>query len=100
MLDLWLEMLSRKSLFQATHERPTPDQVESNPLHQAIMTHEPVKSSMIKSIGYDPESKKMEVKFSSGSIYTHENVEQDEFECLRDAESVGKHYNEFWKGHS
>lgn len=58
------------------------------------MKHEPVKSSMIKSVGYDPETKRMEVKFANNSIYTHENVEQDAFECLRDAESVGKHYNE------
>lgn len=58
------------------------------------MKHEPVKSSMIKSIGYDPDSKKMEVKFTNNSIYTHENVEQNDFDDFLNAPSVGKHYNE------
>lgn len=62
-----------------------------------MIKHVPVKSSMIKSIGHDEESKKMEVRFTGGQTYTFENVELEEFEALRDAPSVGKHYNEFWR---
>lgn len=63
-----------------------------------MFKHIPVKSSMIASVAHDEESKKMEVKFTSGKTYTHEEVEIEEFEALRDAPSVGKHYNEFWRG--
>lgn len=61
------------------------------------MKHEHVVSSMIRSIGYDPETRKMEVKFKNGNIYTHENVEPDAHESLVHADSVGKHYNQYFR---
>ena len=61
------------------------------------MKHESVTSSAIKSVGHDEESQTMEIKFKSGHVAKYENVTRDEFETLRDAPSVGKHFNEFWR---
>jgi len=61
------------------------------------MQHTPVNSSMIQSVGHDPETLVMEVKFKSGKTYPYQNVDVEEFEALRDAPSVGKHFNEFWR---
>lgn len=61
------------------------------------MLHELVKSSVVVSVGHDEITKRMEVTFTSGKTYTYENVERGDFEALRDAPSVGKHFNEFWR---
>lgn len=61
------------------------------------MKHTLVNSSMITSVGHDPDSKVMEVKFKNSKTYTYPDVEVEDFEALRDAPSVGKHFNEFWR---
>lgn len=42
----------------------------------------PVKSSNIKSIGFDPEQRELEVEFSSGSVYTYNAVPREVYEAL------------------
>ena len=56
------------------------------------MEHKPVKSSNIKSIGYDPASKKMQVRFSSGATYEYLGVTVEEHFALVGAESIGAHF--------
>ena len=54
------------------------------------MEHKPVKSSNIESIGYDPTSKVLEVKFSGGRVYAYHDVPYDVHFKLMSAESKGK----------
>jgi hypothetical protein len=53
------------------------------------MQRSPVKSSNIKSIGYDPETKTLEVEFSGERVYQYYDVPADLHEELMVAESCG-----------
>jgi hypothetical protein len=55
------------------------------------MEHQPVKSSNILSVGYDPETRKMEVKFVSGGHYCYEDVPPETHAALMSADSIGSH---------
>jgi hypothetical protein len=48
-----------------------------------------VESSMIHAVGYDPETRTLEVVFNSGRLYCYENVPPEEYEGLMAAESKG-----------
>jgi len=54
----------------------------------------PVKSSNIKSIGYEPETETLEVEFLNGGIYQYDNVPLTIYEGLMNASSHGKY---FWQ---
>jgi len=63
------------------------------------ITLNPVKtSSQVHSIGYDPTSKTMAVKFHSGGVYHYHDVPQEKFNAMRDAESAGSHLGKHIKG--
>jgi hypothetical protein len=57
-----------------------------------------VKSSNIESIGYDEGTHRMRVKFSSGTLYEYEGVSKENYQKLRDAESVGSHFAKHIRG--
>lgn len=57
----------------------------------------PVKSSMIKAIGYDNIQNILQVQFSGGASRIYQGITPEEYETLITAESVGKHYNQFIK---
>ena len=48
-----------------------------------------VDSSMIQAVGYDPETRTMEVVFNSGETYVYEAVPPEEYEGLLAAGSKG-----------
>lgn len=48
-------------------------------------------SSNVANVAYQESSKKTFVTFSNGGLYEYRNVEKEDFEALRDAESVGRH---------
>ena len=52
----------------------------------------PVISSMINSVGYDPEAQSLEVEFNNGSVYTYGGVPQSEYDAMMGAQSVGKYF--------
>ena len=52
----------------------------------------PIKSSNVKSVGFDPESKKMRVEFSNGTMYEYSDVAPHVHAELRSAESVGSYF--------
>lgn len=56
-----------------------------------------VDSSQILSIGYDVESKKLEVEFKTGSIYVYDNVDTGTYAALFEAQSVGKYFGQVIK---
>jgi len=53
-----------------------------------------VASSNLKSVGYDPDEKILEVEFNSGAIYQYEGVPQSTYQDLLDADSVGAYFNQ------
>lgn len=67
------------------------------------MDRKEVKSSQIKSIGYDPDSKIMEVEFHSWdkakptSVYQYRNVEEHHYLGLYNAESIGSHFGKHFR---
>lgn len=57
----------------------------------------PVISSNIGGIGYDPENKLLKVAFKTktgSNMYLYEGVEQETYDSLYQAESIGKKLNE------
>lgn len=53
-----------------------------------------VKSSQIKSVGYDPATKTMAVQFTRGSghIYHYQGVSEEEHKEFLAAKSIGEHF--------
>lgn len=59
-----------------------------------------VESSKIHSIGHDPETNTLAIRFNSGygenrgpgSLYFYENFTTEDFEAFKQAESIGKHF--------
>ena len=58
---------------------------------------EPVASTNILSLGYDPASETLEVEFSSGSIYQYYNVGSALYEQLMMASSKAQFLNVYIK---
>lgn len=67
-----------------------------------------VQSSQIHSIGHDPETKTLAIRFyrgygrdqKPGSLYHYQNVTAEEFEAFRNAESLGRHFGQHIKPHA
>lgn len=58
----------------------------------------PVKaSSQVHSIGYDPATNTLAVKFSSGGLYHYSDVPQAKFDAMRKADSVGSYLGKYIK---
>jgi hypothetical protein len=56
------------------------------------MIRQSVLSSNLRSVGYDPELKILEVEFQEGRVYSYKNVPNDIFEGLINAPSKGKFF--------
>ncbi len=61
------------------------------------MIRDPVSSSNIASIGYDPENETLEIEFTNGSIYQYFNVSAGLREQLMAAPSKGQFLNTYIK---
>lgn len=61
------------------------------------MDRKPVKSSNVKSIGYDPETRTLEVEYIGGGLYQHEDVGEEDHAALISSESVGSHLHKHIK---
>lgn len=57
------------------------------------MERQEVESSCVAEVGYDIETLKLEVRFTSGSVYQYSNVTPEEHREVVSAASVGK---AFW----
>lgn len=55
------------------------------------MKREAVDSSMIASVGYEPDDRILEVEFTSGTIYQYEDVPPEEFMGLMNSDSKGQY---------
>ena len=53
-----------------------------------------VKSSQIKSVGYDQDSSTLYVEFSNGVIYQYYGISPDRHYLMMGAESIGKYFRD------
>lgn len=60
------------------------------PMNPDIATY-PVKSSNIASVGYDPESRTMQVNFLSGTQYHYYGVDQPVYDRFLRSKSLGSY---------
>ena len=63
------------------------------------MHRTPVTSSVIASLGYDPDAKILEVEFRTGRIYQYFPVPPSVHQALLNAESRGRYFNEQIREH-
>jgi len=60
-----------------------------------------VSSSNLEAVAYDKDNEQLYIKFKSGSVYKYDQVSEDLFNSLLNAESVGKFFKqEIEKSHS
>ena len=62
------------------------------------MNRKPVDSSNIKAVGYDPESKTLEVEFQSGAVHAYEGVPADKHAAFIKAKSAGGFFHTHIRG--
>ena len=62
------------------------------------MNMHPVTSSQLHSIGYDPETKTLAIKFKTGGVYHYADVPESEHKAMMAAPSHGKHFYANIKG--
>ncbi len=62
------------------------------------MKKTPVKSSNIASIGFDADSKILEIEFLNGSVYQYFDLPEQEHEGLMNADSHGQYLAKNIKG--
>ena len=58
------------------------------------MKREPVKSSNLKSIGYDKAKKLLEIESHTGAVYQYLNVLEHIYKQLVRAPSIGKYFHQ------
>ncbi|SHN73563.1 KTSC domain-containing protein [Bradyrhizobium erythrophlei] len=63
------------------------------------MKRDPVTSTNIAEVGYDPNSRTLEVLFNSGAVYQYFDVPQQIYNDLMQAPSKGGFVNANVKGH-
>lgn len=61
------------------------------------MIRQAVRSSDLKSVGYDKQQKILEIEFHSGGIYQYNNVPEAIYSGLMNAPSHGKYFHQFIK---
>ena len=58
-----------------------------------MMTHQPVSSSTIASVGYDASSETLEIAFHKTGLYQYFNVPAELYEAMMAAPSQGGFFN-------
>jgi hypothetical protein len=61
------------------------------------MKREPVQSSNLLAVGYDPATSTLEIDFRSGGVYQYYGVPGQVYECLMKAESKGSYFHHYIK---
>ncbi|MDL0126658.1 KTSC domain-containing protein [Halobacterium salinarum] len=64
------------------------------------MDRESVSSSLLDSVGYDPDEQVLEVELQDGSVYQYIDVPEETYRGLMDADSLGRYFNAHIRGHS
>lgn len=53
----------------------------------------PVTSSMLQAVGYNETEIALYVQFNNGKVYRYADVPADEYEAMKQSESIGKYLN-------
>lgn len=61
------------------------------------MKREPVESSIIESVGYDPDERVLEIEFKEGGIYRYSEVPESVYRGLLAVDSHGSYHAEHIK---
>lgn len=61
------------------------------------MKREKVKSSALKSVGYNPDERLLETELTTKRIYEYKEVPESVYINFMKAESLGKYYNKYIK---
>jgi len=64
------------------------------------MDREQVSSSLLESVGYDPDDQILEVELQDGKIYQYRDVPEQTYQRLMEANSHGRYFNNHVRGHS
>jgi len=57
------------------------------------MKRQPVSSSLVESLGYDPEREILEVELENGRVYQYQDVPESTYSGLLKADSIGRYFN-------
>jgi hypothetical protein len=76
---------------KAKAEKPQAPQPQAPAGGKVTESWQDVESGMISAYRYDPAERILEVKFTSGQLYTYVDVPPDVVQGLRDAESKGSY---------
>lgn len=57
------------------------------------MRRERLDSTSLRSVGYDPAARVLEVEFRNGGVYQYLDVQDAEYEDFQDADSKGAYLN-------
>ena len=63
-----------------------------------MLTHRFEGSTALARASYNPETRQLDVQFTSGRTYIHEDVPPDVFEGLIAAQSAGSYYSQNIRG--
>jgi len=63
------------------------------------MKREPLESSSLASVGYDAGRQVLEVEFLNGGVYEYDDVPQETYHALLEADSKGRYLNAEIKPH-
>ncbi len=59
------------------------------------MKRQPVSSSMISSIGYEPESKTLEIEFNTGAVWQYLDFPKKSWKDFKNADSIGRYFRDY-----
>jgi hypothetical protein len=63
------------------------------------MERQPVTSRSLRSVGYDPSSKVLEIEFNNGRVYQYSGMPETQYRALLAASSLGAFFNAEIKDH-
>lgn len=62
------------------------------------MERSPIRSTRLRSVGYDEDSYRMEIEFQDGDVFQYLGVPRDEYRGLMEASSPGKYFERYVEG--
>ncbi|PMB52010.1 KTSC domain-containing protein [Fischerella thermalis CCMEE 5201] len=68
------------------------------PAYEQSIAMLPMNSSMANAIGYDSNTNILQIEFHNGAVYQYSDIDQDTWQDLHQADSVGKFFNENVRG--
>lgn len=64
------------------------------------MDRDSVSSSLLASVGYDSDEQVLEVELQDGKVYQYVDIPEETYRDLLDADSLGRYFNQYIRGHS